>query len=70
MTISRAKLGASLRLIGPVIQIIALIGLFSPGAEDVRIGVVGLRQLSFVGFGLGLLLVAIGLTLSVTARRA
>ncbi len=70
MALTRAKAGVALRLIGPVIQVFCLIGLFWPAPEVPSPRFDQLRQICLVGFGVGLLLAALGLGLSMMARRS
>jgi hypothetical protein len=69
---SLATWGITLRLAGPVVQVIGLIlGLiakFVPGAETYSLGGLPLHRLGVVAFLAGLMLVVAGLILSITSR--
>lgn len=70
MRLTRASAGVALRLLGPAIQVVCLIGLFWPAPERPAPGFDLLRQACLNGFGAGLFLAAVGLGLSMAARRA
>ncbi len=58
------NLGLLLRLVGPLIEIVALMAYLQNRGRDVRILGVPVETLCFVGIGLGLCLVIAGLGLS------
>lgn len=70
MTNPRRNLALILRLAGPSLQVVCLIGLLAPGSEGRAIAGLPLRNLSIIGFGVGLLMVAIGLGLSLAGGQA
>lgn len=53
----RREIGQALRLAGPLLQIVALIGLFRPGLDQVG------QVACYIGFALGFLLVLAGVAL-------
>jgi hypothetical protein len=52
-----------LRLAGPLIQVVCLILLFSPGSQGWSVGGVAAQKLFYAGFGVGFLIWAVGLIL-------
>lgn len=70
MPLTRAGAGVTLRLLGPAIQVVCLIGLFWPAPEVPSRGFTTLRHACLIGFGVGLLLAGVGLALSMSARLA
>jgi hypothetical protein len=65
---SRAAWGISLRLAGPVVQVLGLIAMLAPGAEAYSLGGVPLHRLGVVAFLAGLMLVVVGLAISIWSR--
>lgn len=62
--------GVSLRLLGPVVEIIGLVLILDPRTEQRRfVGIPG-RVLAFTLLGIGLIMVIAGLVISTMARRS
>jgi hypothetical protein len=58
------QVGIILRLLGPLIEIVSVIGFVQFRGRDARVGGVPVESLCFAGFGLGLVLVVAGLSLT------
>jgi hypothetical protein len=64
------QLGLLFRLLGPLVELLSVLGLVQYRGQDVRYAGVPIQSLCWAGFGLGLILVVLGLGLTAFRPKA